>query len=270
MAVETVFETMNKAMEHGEQGGSVAGVLCLLYGTVAYVIFLGALLYAVGFVGNIGVPKSIDSGEAGPLVPSLLINVLLIGIFALQHAGMARKGFKRWWTRFVPQPIERITYVLISSLALILLYWQWQPLPGVIWSIESQNGQAVAYALFGVGWATVLLATFMVHHLDLFGMRQVWLRFQGGALSWSELPDAWVLQAFAPPHPSRFHACMLGNTNHDDRAFGVRGCDDWRTERNPTGPLPAARTVVRGVYDSTNKRLTIFRADSNALGRSAK
>ena len=179
MAVETVFETMNKAMEHGEQGGSVAGVLCLLYGTVAYVIFLGALLYAVGFVGNIGVPKSIDSGEAGPLVPSLLINVLLIGIFALQHAGMARKGFKRWWTRFVPQPIERITYVLISSLALILLYWQWQPLPGVIWSIESQNGQAVAYALFGVGWATVLLATFMVHHLDLFGMRQVWLRFQG-------------------------------------------------------------------------------------------
>ena len=157
----------------------MAGVLTLFYGTVAYVIFLGAFLYAIGFAGNIAVPKSIDSGEAGSLVPSLLINAALLGIFAVQHTGMARTGFKRWWTRFVPQPIERSTYVLLTSLALILIFWQWRPLPGVIWSIESQAGQAVAYALFGVGWATVLLATFMIDHFDLFGLRQVWLRFQG-------------------------------------------------------------------------------------------
>ena len=157
----------------------MAGVLCLLYGTVTYVIFLGAMLYAVGFVGNIGVPKSIDSGEAGPLVPSLLINTILMGIFALQHGGMAHKNFKRWWTRFVPQAVERSTYVLFSSLALILLYWQWQPLPGVIWSVESKAGQAMTYTLFALGWGTVLLATFVVHHLDLFGIRQVWLRFRG-------------------------------------------------------------------------------------------
>ena len=156
----------------------MAGVLTLFYGTVAYVIFLGAFLYAIGFVGNIGVSKSIDSGEAGSLVPSLLINAALLGIFAVQHTGMARKGFKRWWTRFVPQPIERSTYVLLTSLALLLLFWQWRPLPDVIWSIESQAGQAVAYALFGVGWVTVLLATFMINHFDLFGLRQVWLRFQ--------------------------------------------------------------------------------------------
>ena len=156
----------------------MAGVLTLFYGTVAYVIFLGAFLYAIGFVGNIGVSKSIDSGEAGSLVPSLLINAALLGIFAVQHTGMARKGFKRWWTRFVPQPIERSTYVLLTSLALLLLFWQWRPLPDVIWSIESQAGQAVAYGLFGVGWVTVLLATFMINHFDLFGLRQVWLRFQ--------------------------------------------------------------------------------------------
>ena len=156
----------------------MARVLGLVYGTLAYVMSGGALLYAIGFVGNIGVPKSIYSGEPGPLVPSLLINAVLLGIFAIQHSGMARQRFKRWWTRFVPQPIERSTYVLFSSLALILLYCQWRPLPDVIWSVESGGGQAVGRTLFAIGWLTVLLATLMIHHLDLLGMRQVWLRFQ--------------------------------------------------------------------------------------------
>ena len=153
-------------------------VFGLVYGMLAYVMSVGALLYAIGFVGNIGVPKSIDSGEPGPFVPSLLINAVLLGIFTTQHSGMARQRFKRWWTRFVPQPIERSTYVLFSSLALILLYWQWRPLPDVIWSVESGGGQAVARALFAIGWLIVLLATLMIHQFDLLGMRQVWLRFQ--------------------------------------------------------------------------------------------
>ena len=152
--------------------------LGLLYGALGYVVSLGAFLYAVGFVGNFGVPKSIDSGKPGPVVPSLLINALLLGIFALQHSVMAREGFKRWWTRFVPRQIERSTYVLFSSLALIFLYRQWQPLPDVIWSVESAGGRAVAQALFALGWLTVLLASLMIQHLDLLGVRQVWLRFQ--------------------------------------------------------------------------------------------
>lgn len=166
-------------MKQATMMGAMAGALSLLYGTAAYAVFVGAVLYGIGFVGNIGVPKSIDSGEAGPLVPSLLINAALLGVFALQHLGMARTGFKRWWTQFVPPSIERSTYVLFSSLALILLYWHWQPLPGVIWSIESQAGQAVAHALFVGGWVSVLLAVLMVRHFELFGMRQVWLRFRG-------------------------------------------------------------------------------------------
>ncbi len=153
-------------------------VLVLLCGTISYMVSLGAFLYTIGFVGKFGAPKSIDSGDPGPLVPSVLINAVLLGIFALQHSGMAREGFKGWWTRFVPQPIERSTYALFSSLALVLLYWQWRPLPEVIWKVESGAGQAVFQALFALGWLTVLLATLTIHHFDLLGMRQVWLRFQ--------------------------------------------------------------------------------------------
>jgi protein-S-isoprenylcysteine O-methyltransferase Ste14 len=153
--------------------------LALAYGTVCYAIFFGTFLYAAGFLGNFGVPKSIDSGVAGAAWAAALVNLGLLGIFGLQHSVMARIGFKRWWTRYVPQPVERSTYVLASSLAMILLFWAWQPMTGVVFTVESQLGRDLAYAGFALGLATVLYATFLIDHFDLFGLRQVVLYFRG-------------------------------------------------------------------------------------------
>ena len=147
--------------------------LALLYGLACYLVFLVAFTYAIGFVGNLVVPKSIDSGVEGAFWPSLLIDLGLLGLFAAQHSVMARPGFKRWWTQYVPAPIERSTYVLFASLALLLLYGQWRPLPGVVWSADDPLGQAVLWALFAIGWGLVLVATFMISHAHLFGVKQV-------------------------------------------------------------------------------------------------
>ena len=149
-------------------------ILFFAYGSFSYLIFLGTFLYAIGFIGNFGVPTTLDGPANAPLGISLAIDVALLTLFAVQHSVMARKWFKEWWTRIVPTPIERSTYVLFSSLALILLFILWRPLGGVVWSVEDPVGRLVLRALFGFGWALVLASTFLINHFDLFGLRQVW------------------------------------------------------------------------------------------------
>ena len=156
-------------------------ILAFLYGIISYLIFFGSFLYAIGFVGGFYVPKTIDSGNPGDFFTALSINILLLGIFAIQHSGMARPAFKRWWTKIIPKPIERSTYVLFSSAVLILLMWQWQPMPGVIWSVEHETARYLIWGLFGLGWFIVLISTYMISHAHLFGLSQVYsfLKRQG-------------------------------------------------------------------------------------------
>jgi protein-S-isoprenylcysteine O-methyltransferase Ste14 len=145
-----------------------------IYGTLCYLVFLATFFYALGFVGDLVVPKSIDSGAQVSLTAALLVDACLLGLFAVQHSLMARPWFKRAWTRVVPEAAERSTYVLFSSLALLLLFWQWRPLGGVVWSVDSQAGRLGVYGLYFFGWLLLLASTFMIDHFDLFGLRQVW------------------------------------------------------------------------------------------------
>ncbi|HEY0436431.1 MAG TPA: isoprenylcysteine carboxylmethyltransferase family protein [Phenylobacterium sp.] len=153
-------------------------LLAVLYGVVSYALFFGVFLYAIAFIEGLPVPKTLDSGEAGPLLPSLLIDTALLGVFAIQHSVMARPAFKTWWTRMVPKAVERSTYVLFSTLALALVVWQWRPAPTIVWSVTGPAALALT-ALSYVGFLVLLTSTFLINHFDLFGLRQVFAYASG-------------------------------------------------------------------------------------------
>jgi protein-S-isoprenylcysteine O-methyltransferase Ste14 len=154
-------------------------VLVAGYGAAAYLLFLAALVYTIAFLANAVVPKGIDDGAGGPAALAVLVDSALLGLFAVQHSVMARPRFKRWWTRFVPPPVERSTFVLAATLVLILLLWQWRPLPAQVWSVETGWAAALLWTLYGLGWALVVGSTFAIDHFDLFGLRQVAARARG-------------------------------------------------------------------------------------------
>ena len=154
-------------------------IAAFVYGVCCYVLFLASLLYAIGFIGNFWVPKSIDSGAVSPFLHALGVDAVLLTIFAVQHSVMARPWFKAVWTRIVPKVIERSTYVLFASAALLLLFWKWEPLGGVMWEFESAPVRYMLGVTFALGWMTVLVSTFLINHFDLFGLRQVWLNLVG-------------------------------------------------------------------------------------------
>jgi protein-S-isoprenylcysteine O-methyltransferase Ste14 len=155
----------------------------VVYGGVCYLIFLAAFLYAIGFVGNLVVPKSIDTGPQASPAEAITMDLLLLGLFAIPHSVMARPSFKRWWTRFVPAPIERSTYVLVSSLLLALLFWQWRPITGAAWQVEQPAAVVALWLSFAAAWLLALISTFLTNHFDLFGLRQVYLYAVGKAYS---------------------------------------------------------------------------------------
>jgi len=153
--------------------------LAFIYGAASYLTFLAAFLYLIGFLGNFAVPRSVDSPPVTPLPEALAVDIGLLLLFGLQHSVMARPTFKALWTRVVPKSVERSTYVLASNLALALLYWQWRAPAGVVWNVDDPIGRGALWALFAAGWILVLVATMLIDHFDLFGLRQVWFNLKG-------------------------------------------------------------------------------------------
>ena len=228
-----------------------ARIVFFAYGCFAYLLFLATFLYAIAFIGGFGVPVVLDGPLTMPFVTALLIDAGLLGVFAVQHSVMARPWFKRWWTQMVPWSIERSTYVLFASLALDLLFWQWRPLGGVVWSIDTPWLRAMVWGLFAVGWLQVLVMTFYIDHFDLFGLRQVWLHLRGTPVHPRAIRDAGALPRRTPSAVSRIRDRVLGRADHvadtirvcrgDDRLHP--DCDPIRRERSGA----RARAVVRRI-----------------------
>lgn len=171
----------------------------LLYGSLCYLLSLASFAYAVGFIGGFLTPTRLDAPAQGSLASALAIDVGLLALFALQHSGMARPRFKRWLTRFVPEPAERSTYVLLSSAALFVLYWQWQPLGGIVWDVSGEAARAAVFAVYAAGWAIVLATTFLINHFDLLGLRQVWLAFRGVPYAPVQFVTPWPYRLIRHP-----------------------------------------------------------------------
>ena len=174
-------------------------IAAFAYGVACYGVFFATFLYAIAFLGNFGIARSMDAPATGPVAVALLINLALLVVFALQHSVMARQGFKRVWTKIVPKPVERSTYVLFTSLALILLFWQWRPIGGVIWDIQNPTSQAVVYGVYAFGWGLLLLSTFLIDHFDLFGLRQVYLYLRGRDYENPQFKTPWLYRIVRHP-----------------------------------------------------------------------
>jgi protein-S-isoprenylcysteine O-methyltransferase Ste14 len=174
-------------------------LLIFLYSVATYAVFFVVFLYGIGFIGNLWVPKSMDSPRDVSLTTALLVNLGLLGLFAVQHSVMARPAFKRWWTRVIPEPAERTTYVLFSTLALAALFWWWQPMGGVIWNIESAVGIKAMYAVYAAGWLVLLYSTFLINHFDLFGLRQGWLYLVGKPYTPVPFRSPWLYRQVRHP-----------------------------------------------------------------------
>jgi len=165
--------TQTQTISHDIKGNPIGRFIAFLYGIASYVVFFVTFLYAIGFVSGIAGPKTIDTGTVVPVTEAVIVNILLMSLFAVQHSVMARRQFKEWWTQYVPKSVERSTYVLLASLALILLFWQWRPIPALVWQTDNQQIAAAIVVLSFVGWLIVLTSTFLINHFELFGLHQV-------------------------------------------------------------------------------------------------